>query len=298
LEISKFETYQSDRFDFQENIMTCSFKKAAFLCGLATAAWSPASHACTSDPIMSSICVMTVSPAGRFDTFNNGTYVLASGQTLAINSNTALFSLIGITFGGNGSTTFNLPDLRGKVIVGYDARDGTRAVGAAAGNTTVNLSVAQLPPHTAILSNVPVSLSGVTATTTLSGLTATANLGGMVIAGPATGLTMRVLSGSNGQNTPANNYLGKPLSSSTNIYAAGTPNATLNAGAIGGTLSMTVNANTNAPVTGAATTTLSGTGQANGASAIIGSGVGVPIMPPYLVLPYYIAVQGIYPSSD
>jgi len=272
--------------------------RAALLCGLGAAAWSPASHACTSDPVMSSICIMTVSPAGRFDTFNNGTYVLAAGQTLAINSNTALFSLIGITFGGNGSTTFNLPDLRGKVIVGYDARDGTRAVGAAAGSTTVNLSVAQLPPHSATFSNLPVSLSGVAATTTLSGLTATANLGGMVIAGPATGLTMRVLSGSNGLGTPAGNYLGKAVGASTNIYATGTPNATLNAGAIGGTLSLTVNANTNAPVTGAATTTLSGNGVASGTSQPIGAGVAVPIMPPYLVLPYYIAVQGIYPASD
>lgn len=278
--------------------MTCFFKTAALLCGLGAAVWSPASHACTSDPIMSSICVMTVSPPGRFDTFNNGTYVLASGQTLAINSNTALFSLIGVTFGGNGTTTFNLPDLRGKVIVGFDARDGTRTVGAAGGTTTVNLSVAQLPPHTATISNLPVSLGGVAATTTLSGLAATANLGGMVIAGPATGLTMRVLSASNGQSTPANNYLGKAVGASTNIYATGTPNATLNAGAIGGTLSLTVNPNTNAPVTGAATTTLSGNGVANGTSAVIGSGTAVPIMPPYLVLPYYIAVQGIYPSSD
>ncbi len=278
--------------------MTCFSRTAALLCGLGAAGFSPASHACTTDPIISSICIMTVSPPGRFNSFNNGSYVLASGQTLAINTNTALFSLIGTTFGGDGVSTFALPDLRGKVIVGFDARDAARAVGATAGSTSVNLSVAQLPPHAMTVTNLPVTLGGVAATTTLSGLTATANLGGMVIAGPATGLTMRVLSGSNGLGTPAGNFLGKAVSGSTNIYATGTPNATMNADAIGGTLSLTVNANTNAPVTGAATTTLSGSGVANGTSQVIGAGAAVPVMPPYLVLPYYIAVQGIYPSSD
>lgn len=278
--------------------MTCfTNTTAAVLAGLAMVAWSPASHACTSEPIMASICVMTVSPGGRFDTINN-TYVLAAGQTLPISQNTALFSLIGVTFGGNGSTTFNLPDLRGRVVVGYDARDGTRVVGATGGSAAIRLTVAQLPPHAVPVTNLPVTLAGVQATTTLSGLTATANLGGMVIAGPATGLTMRASSASNGLGTPAGNYLGKAVAATSNIYSSATPNATLNAGAIGGTLSLTVNPNTNAPVTGAATTTLSGEGVANGNSGIVGGGADVPTMPPYLVLPYYIATSGIYPSSN
>jgi microcystin-dependent protein len=260
------------------------------------AAWSPASHACSSEPIMSSLCIMTASP-GRFPSLNN-TYVLAAGQVMAISQNSALFSLIGTTFGGDGQTTFALPDLRGKVVVGYDPRDGNRIVGLAGGATAVNLTVAQLPPHIVPFANLPVTLSGVHATTTLSGLTATANLGGMVIAGAATGLTLRAVSGGNGQASPAGNYLGKAVSSSSNIYSNATPNATLNAGSIGGNLTLTVAANTNAPVTGSATTTLDGQATASGVSGVVGSGVPVPVMPPYLVLPYYIAINGIYPSSD
>ena len=45
-------------------------------------------------------------------------YVFASGQLLSIQQNTALFSLLGTTYGGNGTTTFALPDLNGKTIVG------------------------------------------------------------------------------------------------------------------------------------------------------------------------------------
>jgi len=241
---------------------------------------------------------MSVSPAGRFQTFNNGTYVLAAGQILAINTNTALFSLIGTTFGGNGSSTFGLPDLRGKVIVGYDARDPSRAVGNTGGSASVNLTVAQLPPHTVPVTNLPVSLSGVQAITTLSGLTATANLGGMVIAGAASGLTIKASSTLSGQASPAGNYLGKAPGATSSLYSNAAPNATLNAGSIGGNLTLTVNPNTNAPVTGSATTTLDGQGTASGVSGVVGAGVAVPVMPPYLVLPYYIAMQGIYPSAD
>ena len=273
---------------------TASF--AAVLCGLGLAASSPASHACSYEPIMSSICVMTASPV-RFQTVSN-VYTLAAGQLIPINQNTALFSLVGTTFGGDGQTTFALPDLRGKVIVGYDARDSARAMGATGGNASINLSVAQLPPHAMTVTNLPVTLSGVQATTTLDGLTATANLGGVVIAGAASGLTVRAVSGAGGQSSPAGNYLGKAGSAASSMYASGTPNATLNAGSIGGTLSLTVGPNTYAPVTGAATTTLSGQGTASGASAVIGSGAAVPTMPPYLVLPYYIATSGIYPSTD
>lgn len=277
------------------SVLNRSLIAALSFAGLA--AWSPVSYACTSDPIMSSICIMTFSP-GRFNTFNGGTYVLAAGQTMAINQNTALFSLIGTTFGGNGSTTFVLPDLRGKVIVGYDARDPAREVGAVGGNVAVNLTVAQLPPHTLPINNLSVSMTGVNATTTLNGLTATANLGGMVIAGAASGLTLRAVSGGNGQASPAGNSLGKAVTSASNIYATGTPNVSMNAGSIGGDLTLTVAANTNAPVTGSATTTLGGTAIASGVSGVVGSGTAVPVMPPYLVLPYYIAVQGIYPSGD
>lgn len=51
-------------------------------------------------------------------TFAPRGWAYCSGQLLAISSNTALFSLMGTTYGGDGRTTFGLPDLRGRVVVG------------------------------------------------------------------------------------------------------------------------------------------------------------------------------------
>ena len=275
-----------------------SLLSLALVSGLGLGAASPAAFACTSEPIISSICVMAFSPS-RFQSFNQ-TYMLAAGQTLPINQYTALFALIGVTFGGNGSSTFNLPDLRGKVIVGYDNRDASFMYGATGGSTSVSLSVAQLPPHAFTLSNVPVTLNNIQAATTLTGLAATANLSGVVLTGAATGLTMKVASTTNGRNTPVNNYLGKANGTAGNLYSDQAPDATLNGNAIGGQLTMTLGSNITAPVaiTGAAATVVTGGGSASGNTNVLGSGVPIPVMQPYLVLPYYIAITGIYPSMD
>jgi microcystin-dependent protein len=69
------------------------------------------------------------------------------GQTLSIQQNAALFSLIGTTYGGNGVSTFALPDLRSRVILGVDSAN-QYPPGLTSGTTTVTLNVAQLPSHT------------------------------------------------------------------------------------------------------------------------------------------------------
>lgn len=272
---------------------------AALISGLGMAAWSPASHACAAEPLVASVCIMAVNPGVRFQSMNQS-YILAAGQVLQLNQYAALYSLLGVTFGGDGRSTFQLPDLRGKVIVGYDPRDAGRAVGANGGSAAVKLAVAQLPQHAMTITNMPVTLNNIQATTTLSGLSATANLAGMVIRGAASGLTIRASSGLNGQPQPGGNYLGKSGGSAGNIYSnTATPDATLNPGSIAGELALTVNQGVTAPVsiTGNAATTVTGGGSATGVTGFIGAGEDVPIMPPYLVLPYYIAYTGIYPSS-
>jgi microcystin-dependent protein len=71
-------------------------------------------------------------------------WMLANGQILSIASNTALFSLLGTTYGGDGVTTFALPDLRGRTILG--AGEGFD-MGEVLGQRLNTLSVAQLPAH-------------------------------------------------------------------------------------------------------------------------------------------------------
>lgn len=76
-------------------------------------------------------------------------WALAQGQTLPIQQNQALFSLIGTTYGGNGVTTFQLPDLRSRVAVGIgQLAGGSQYVwGEKAGTETVTLLVTQIPQH-------------------------------------------------------------------------------------------------------------------------------------------------------
>jgi microcystin-dependent protein len=74
----------------------------------------------------------------------------ANGQLVAINTNPALFSLYGTTFGGDGRTTFALPDLRGRVAINLGQGPGlsNRQLGQQGGSETNTLTANQLPPHT------------------------------------------------------------------------------------------------------------------------------------------------------
>ncbi|MBB3035232.1 phage tail protein [Alteriqipengyuania lutimaris] len=73
----------------------------------------------------------------------------AAGQLLSISQNSALFALYGTTYGGNGSTTFGLPDLRGRAPIGQGNGSGLtpRPIGQMAGTETTTLTTSNLPPH-------------------------------------------------------------------------------------------------------------------------------------------------------
>jgi microcystin-dependent protein len=77
-------------------------------------------------------------------------WALCNGQSLPINQNQALFALLGTTYGGNGQTTFNLPNLRGRVPI----HEGSgHTLGEAAGSTAVTINSQQLPTHTHFLNS-------------------------------------------------------------------------------------------------------------------------------------------------
>jgi microcystin-dependent protein len=71
------------------------------------------------------------------------------GQILPIAQNTALFSILGTTYGGNGQTTFALPDLRGRAPVGVGQGPGLSNydLGQQAGTEAATMALAQMPPH-------------------------------------------------------------------------------------------------------------------------------------------------------
>jgi microcystin-dependent protein len=72
-------------------------------------------------------------------------WALCNGQFLPINQNQALFALLGTTYGGNGQTTFALPNLRGRVPMHMG---NGHTLGEAAGTTSVTINIQQLPTHT------------------------------------------------------------------------------------------------------------------------------------------------------
>ena len=76
-------------------------------------------------------------------------WALCDGQLLPISSNTALFSILGTTYGGDGRTTFGLPDLRSRVPIhaGTGPELSTRRLGSKSGSETNILSVLNLPSH-------------------------------------------------------------------------------------------------------------------------------------------------------
>ncbi len=132
----------------------------------------------------------------------NGWFFCA-GQLLPINQYTALFSLLGTTYGGDGQTTFALPDLRSRVPVGGGmgaGKDGSNIQsGQIGGSSSVTLVAGQLPPHSHTLA-VSADNAGQSVATA-----------GVSIATPGA-LSGRAFTGTLGYNTSTPNVVLSPAS--------------------------------------------------------------------------------------
>ena len=194
-------------------------------------------------------------------------WAFCNGQLLSIAQNTALFSLLGTTYGGNGQTTFGLPDLQGRVPVGGQGSGGASNIqlGEIGGNNGVTVVSTGSASVTLAAANLPAHTHGGT------GLTGATNVS--------------VSTGGGGSVTPGNNsVLTSTVSGPTSaaIYAASASN----------------------PVNlGGVTTTVGGTTASTGTGTMLSAPVSVSsqptsIMQPYLGVNYIIATQGIFPSRN
>ncbi|MCY0093640.1 phage tail protein [Hoeflea ulvae] len=127
-------------------------------------------------------------------------WAFCAGQILPISQNTALFSLIGTFYGGDGRTTFALPDLRGRAALSYGRGPGLSdyQIGQKEGTETVTLNTTEMPAHTH-------SLTGVTGTASLHGV----SQGG-------------------GESSPAGNY----MAALDDAYAASGTEVAMNANSV------------------------------------------------------------------
>jgi microcystin-dependent protein len=221
------------------------------------------------------VFIGTIMPVG-FNFAPKG-WAFCNGQLMSIAQNSALFSLLGTMYGGDGVQTFGLPDLRGRVVVGSQAQGPglmNVAQGEMAGvnNVTVigngtaqvHLTAANVPAHT---HPATMTMSGLTATTTLSA--GTAGTGGAGI--PAAG---SVLTGATSSGGAANIYL-----------PAGTaPTAPVDLGGISTT------------VTGSGTVTVDANTGGQPLVVPVVTQAQTSVMQPYTGLNFIIATEGIYPS--
>lgn len=168
-------------------------------------------------------------------------FAICNGALLSIQANTALFSLLNVTYGGNGTQNFGIPDLQGRTIIGQGAGAGLtpRIAGQKDGFESTALTLNQLPSHTHA------------ATFTGSSVTIKANSGAGAAPNPG------------GRNTTLASL------ASGALYNGVAPDTALNVG--GGAVTGTV------------------------VNAAAGNGASFTNMPPFQVLNYCIATEGLYP---
>ncbi|PUA81375.1 phage tail protein [Nocardioides currus] len=113
-------------------------------------------------------------------------WAFCNGQLLPISQNTALFSLLGTTYGGNGTSTFALPDLQGRAAVhpGQGPGLSLRALGETGGVESVTLLESEIPHHRHTLR---ADQQQATQARPADGRVLAASLGGMAYAVPAVG---------------------------------------------------------------------------------------------------------------
>lgn len=185
-------------------------------------------------------------------------YALCAGQIMSISQWTAVFSLLGTTYGGNGQSTFGLPNLQGRLAIGQGQGAGLSnyVIGEMGGVENTSLLISNMPAHNHIAVVTPSTLNG---------------------SGVATGdIAIPAQDGGAGTNIPSPSaYLGKP---SAPIYAAASD-----------TTLKPFSATLTAAVSVAPPTVQVG---------ITGGSIPFSVQQPFLTLNYSIALQGIFPSRN
>lgn len=212
------------------------------------------------DPILGMIILWSSNrvPVGWFP---------CDGRPLPIQQYAALYSIIGSIYGGDGKTTFNLPDLRSRIPIGMGQGTGLSlyAIGQKGGVESVALSTAQIPAHTHAATAVS-NLSGSVSLTATGALPASKNYGSSDTPG------------ANLFPAKAPDYVAQGLTAD-NIYGA----------TDGTTMPVTVNITPNP-----AAVNISGT--VNVGLQNTGGSTGHTNLQPFLAMQYLIAWDGLYPN--
>ncbi len=216
-----------------------------------------------SEPILSEISLFANNFAPR-------NWAVCNGQLLAVAPNTALYALLGTVYGGDGRSTFGVPDLKGRSPLGSGTGPGLypKIIGQKGGSEVAGMSLGHLPPHTH------------------SGSATSQSSTGELKGTPTAVAAVKCNNTSSDTIDPTGKVWGK-YGGRGAIYADTINGAdTMHAGAVDVTIDMnSVSVNIDS--------------HANGAT-VQNSGVGGnhENMPQFLVSSYYIATEGIFPSRN
>lgn len=226
--------------------------------------------------------------------------LLCNGQTLNVNTYTALFAVIGTSFGGNGSTTFNIPDFRGRVplgangvapsipialggVMGSAAVNVVASVGGTATGTltgasatgNITLTSNQLPAHThdvpSLIVNISIPVNNVSTIANSTAIPTTSNILGQGFI--ASGLS----------SAPAKIYGPTPSNTTLSPFSATTTAGTSGSTGTGAAIPV------NLPVTGTVSIPLTGA---------VATAANVSVVQPSLGINYLICVEGLFPSRN
>jgi microcystin-dependent protein len=210
------------------------------------------------------------------------------GQLMSIAQNTALFSLLGVTYGGDGQTTFALPNFVGRVPMGCGASNAGSAApinqGELGGLTQQTLTLINLPQH-----NHTAAFTSTTSTTS----SAFSVTGGFTDVGVTVSGAMQVVTANGTDNDPIAAGTFGAVASGAKIYAASNTGTAVNLAPISSTGKVSGSLNSGAsgsvtlpPVTGTIAVGVAGLSQP------------FSILPPFLGILNVIALEGIFPSRN
>ena len=159
-----------------------------------------------SDPFLGEIRIVGFNFAPR-------DWSMCQGQTVSISQNTALFSLLGTTFGGDGVSNFKLPDFQGRSPVGMGTGAGLSQIvqGEQSGSENVTLALSQMPAHTHV-AQATVGVPAVAASTNVAAAPSETTVLGPISAGGRPGTLY---------STDAPNTNLKPFNAPVTVGAAG-----------------------------------------------------------------------------
>ncbi|WP_211441294.1 phage tail protein [Collimonas humicola] len=123
--------------------------------------------------------------------FNPSGWQQCNGQTLGISQNSALFALLGTTFGGDGVQTFLLPNLQGRMPLcqGNGAGLSPRVIGELSGNENISIGISNLPAHTHTATFTPSGSSGYTVSGNTAGNQLVPSATNNILSGSPAGIT-------------------------------------------------------------------------------------------------------------